>query len=539
MSQAIAHSLQINRVTLTLAEAVTRGERQQWQRRLDQALSRVSLYPSLPPQAILVVRSLPDAQPGSLLAENSWQGMRGWEQATQTALNDCWRSAIRPARSPVPSTANSVWFADPAEWLACLSRDLRRGVAGDRWWWQTALRPHIHHSQNETLVQLWQEAVQWLPPALKLLLQHDKATLTEILAELSPAQSQHFLIQVAQVYQCALPVGAASTSNQLYSWLAEMLAPYLPPATSRLMPSLSPAAQALVAICLTLPNTAQWLQAAAPAVADHPLSTAQAAAPEKSQPQSHEQAPTERTSTLLRGTPSPQSPPHRPATPKIVAIQSTPLEAIAPPASPTPSESEPPDLTVSSSPIAPERAEVPLESLSTSPTQLAAEVSPAIPAPLLTEDFNGESAQGIATTLGGVWYLVNVLEALGWQGRTATLNPWHQLQILAQSLLPEDRPDPLWEHLTDLAEAPPPPHERLQWQQTTLPLVRAHLAERLDHPEAIALHLTEPATLYLTRTHVDVVFSLNQIRLDVRMAGLDQDPGWVPALARVIAFHYE
>jgi hypothetical protein len=79
----------------------------------------------------------------------------------------------------------------------------------------------------------------------------------------------------------------------------------------------------------------------------------------------------------------------------------------------------------------------------------------------------------------------------------------------------------------------------LQWQQVTLPLVQAYLAERLDHPEAISTYLTEPATLYLTRTHVDVVFTLDQIRLDVRMAGLDQDPGWVPALARVIAFHYE
>jgi hypothetical protein len=51
--------------------------------------------------------------------------------------------------------------------------------------------------------------------------------------------------------------------------------------------------------------------------------------------------------------------------------------------------------------------------------------------------------------------------------------------------------------------------------------------------------LLEPATLYVTRTHIDVLFSLEQIRLDVRMAGLDRDPGWVPELARVIAFHYE
>ncbi len=539
MSQAIAHALQINCVTLTLSEAATSAERQQWQRRLDQALSRVSLYPSLPPQAILVVRSLPDAQPGSLLAENSWQGVREWEQATQSALNDCWRSAIRPARSPVPSTANNVWFADPAEWLACLSRDLYRGVAGDRWWWQTALRPHIHHSKSETLFQLWQEAVQWLPPALKLLLRHDKATLTEILAELSPAQSQHFLVQVAQVYQCALPVGAAS--HQPYSWIAEMLAPHLPPAASQWMPSsLLPAAQALVAVCLTLPNTAQWLQAASTAVADHSLSTAKAAASEKSQPQFDEQASTEQAPTILNGTPSPQSPHHRPAAPKIVAMQSTPLEAIAPPASSILPELDLADPPLSASSLSITKMEVPPGSeQNLSSPLVAAEAASRGTAPLLPTDLSREPDQGITTALGGVWYLVNVLETLAWPGRTATLSPWHQLQILAQSLLPEERPDPLWEHLTELAGPPPPPHEILQWQQVTLPLVQTHLAERLEHPEAIATYLAEPAILYLTRTHVDVVFSLDQIRLDVRRAGLDQDPGWVPALGRVIAFHYE
>jgi hypothetical protein len=532
MSSAIAHSLQINRVTLTLAEAVTGIEQQQWQRRLDQALSRVSLYPSLPPQTILVVRSLPDARPGSLLSDQTWRGLREWEQATQTALNDCWRSAVRPARSPVPTTANSVWFAEPAEWLACLSRDLYWGVAGDRWWWQTALRPHVYRSKNEALFQLWQEAVQWLPPALQLLLHYDNTTLTGLLTELPPTQSQHFLAQVAQVYQCVLPIVA--DSHRPYSWLVETLKPHLPHAASRLMPSLPPATQALVAVCLTLPNTAQWLNAASTAVADHSRPTQKPKVLEES-----EHVSDGKTSIVLPDAPPSQSPLHRPAAPKIVAIQSSSLDAIAPFDSPPPSESAPSDPTISAPPISPAKAE-PLtpESHSSIPSA-AAETSPPLTAPLLLADLHEEPAQGIATALGGVWYLVNVLQALAWTGRTATMTPWHQLQILAQSLLQTDLPDPLWEHLTELAETPPPPAEVLQWQQVTLPLVQAYLAERLDHPEAISTYLTEPATLYLTRTHVDVVFTLDQIRLDVRMAGLDQDPGWVPALARVIAFHYE
>jgi hypothetical protein len=49
----------------------------------------------------------------------------------------------------------------------------------------------------------------------------------------------------------------------------------------------------------------------------------------------------------------------------------------------------------------------------------------------------------------------------------------------------------------------------------------------------------QPGTLIVGRTHVDVVLGLHQIDLAVRMSGVDQDPGWVPALGRIIAFHFD
>jgi hypothetical protein len=42
----------------------------------------------------------------------------------------------------------------------------------------------------------------------------------------------------------------------------------------------------------------------------------------------------------------------------------------------------------------------------------------------------------------------------------------------------------------------------------------------------------------ITRTHVDMVLPLGAVDLRLRRAGLDQDPGWVPWLGRVVAFHY-
>ncbi len=39
-------------------------------------------------------------------------------------------------------------------------------------------------------------------------------------------------------------------------------------------------------------------------------------------------------------------------------------------------------------------------------------------------------------------------------------------------------------------------------------------------------------------SHIDVYYPLNAVRLDIRLAGLDVNPGWVPWLGRVINFHY-
>jgi hypothetical protein len=50
--------------------------------------------------------------------------------------------------------------------------------------------------------------------------------------------------------------------------------------------------------------------------------------------------------------------------------------------------------------------------------------------------------------------------------------------------------------------------------------------------------LRRPGWLYVTSTHVDLVMDMNSVSLGVRLAGLDANPGWVPELGRVIAFHY-
>jgi len=57
--------------------------------------------------------------------------------------------------------------------------------------------------------------------------------------------------------------------------------------------------------------------------------------------------------------------------------------------------------------------------------------------------------------------------------------------------------------------------------------------------EAVRLLCALPARVVATATHVDVFISLNDLPIEVRLAGLDRDPGWVPAAGRFIAFHFE
>lgn len=536
MSSAVSHALILNRVRIAIDQSVTPAQKQQWQRQVSQTLSQVSLRPQMPPQAILVVRKLPDPKPTSLLSNHRWRGLRDWEQAAQNALNDCWRTAIRPARSPVPSTANSVWFVDPAEWLVCFSWDTYRGVAGDRWWWQAALPHPVHHSPVEAVFQLWQESAQWLPAALNLLIYPihssvDRSSITALLAEFTPSQSRQLLEQVIEIYQFPLPLSPSA--------LIPALSPYLAPATCNLIQPLPPETQALVAVCLTLPNTVQLLQASL-------ALTTQTALPVTPDVESSEV------------TESPQQPGAESSLPviapesvssegsanngsmrslntlKIIAIQSTSLEL-----SPIPTTPSTTDFAQEDDPSPHPAGEAHPSDVSGFTPVPSADSS--IPLPFLSAiDLNLVNAeQGIQTGVGGLWYLVNVLVELNWIGRSPLLTPWHQLSALAQALLPEIPLDPVWGLLAEIAGDPLPPAVTAQWQEDRREPMQRYLAERLDQPDAIAQYLLEPATLYLTRTHVDVVFTLDQIRLDVRMAGLDRDPGWVPELARAIAFHYE
>jgi hypothetical protein len=89
------------------------------------------------------------------------------------------------------------------------------------------------------------------------------------------------------------------------------------------------------------------------------------------------------------------------------------------------------------------------------------------------------------------------------------------------------------------ASKPAPPGAALV---RLLPYLRARLALALGLRDARALGrvlLRLPARVRAEPTRIDVFFALQQLPLAVRLAGLDRDPGWLPAAGRDLRFHFD
>ncbi|MGZ4878242.1 MAG: hypothetical protein ACXVIO_08675, partial [Candidatus Angelobacter sp.] len=82
--------------------------------------------------------------------------------------------------------------------------------------------------------------------------------------------------------------------------------------------------------------------------------------------------------------------------------------------------------------------------------------------------------------------------------------------------------------------------DRLQrWVGWMASYFRARLLRALGRDDAVALLCGRPARVVLTLTHVDVTFSLDHHPIEIRMSGLDRDPGWIPAAGRYVSFQFK
>ena len=183
--------------------------------RLGQLLGCAELRPpGLPPAAVLCVRRLSDPRPGTLTMVGGQAGPPPeWERAVIGALERMMAAAARPARGAVPAAAEAVLFADRAEFLACLARDLCEGTAWGNWWWDGIVETAVGN-RAEPAVRRWLREPEHVPAAVGLLATWGAAVRFALTVE--PAVALQLAARVAGVF-AAPELYAALTASPVVS----------------------------------------------------------------------------------------------------------------------------------------------------------------------------------------------------------------------------------------------------------------------------------------------------------------------------------
>lgn len=462
---------------------------------------------------------------------------------------------------------NVMRFANLAELLAALLTDLAQGKAAGRWYWQRWA--HLFSlSPGKAMVSLMAEHLEQFNTVLAQLAQGNN--LKPVWQMLQAEDAAHLIQELnwKQGYQIA-----ATATDHTHDTMATATAP-----PQRLLQAWQEVTRQLPAddprlrlACVLVAQ--QWLplmlwQAPETALAivarqllsqrtHHTATSASTPAPGQPQAASWQQAgaPDQSNSAAQ------QQPQTAPVVPEQAGADGAP-EAIRshagqPPTTPKSSHrdvgsnlsasnplSEPVSDPVSNPGARPAAvntppAKAPDKAASTHPLQQL-RLQPE-PMALLPDHFH--------TRQGGVLYLLNFLNRPELQSLLADYwaelpNGWLWLYRVAQ-LLQFDENDPLaffiarqldLEAPSALQTLPALPQADLvtalaqQWYGAPAPN-----QPTLWQPSLLQL----PATIRFSPSHVDLYTSPAQVRIEVRLAGLDLNPGWLPWLGRVVTFHFD
>ena len=549
-------------------------------------LNTVNLEAAQPtPSAIVFIRKLRDPLPGVLSLDSyATEPPAEWKTALDGALRSAAGRARRPAVEVVSGNEEAIIFADRAELLACLAADTCRGATATRWWWSYLLRAG---HDLPAIAKIWRESPEYIPAALDHLSRRRVAA--AFVQRLDGDTVHRFVQAITQVFglRWLMPVVAsrvdAIRSSRFVSSSVSTVKtkelfgdpPWLSQATEAGTHHLSLEQQRLVGIALMIQRAPAVVRTRGFARAVEQWQE-QFVAPAENQLRVIRSQVDQSTSvqqTVSTSLPDVHTSTHEtvqveevnkariePPKPRAVETLISPITP-APPLAISPEvvtdsvpESAPPVIAniVQLNPIGPGAAPA-VESLTTA--ELTDSLT--IEARELTDD---PIAISIETDLGGLFYLINLGVYLNlYSDFTAPLTPGIELNIwdfvtLVGSELLEDThaDDPIWTALANLAgrdETQPAlgqGQSRLDptvdhWLSILMPDVRARLRVALalksddEIPEILCRH---HARVRATDTHVDVYFSLANLPLAIRYAGLDRDPGWVPAAGRFISFHF-
>lgn len=519
--------------------------------------------PALPSAAILLVRQLQ--------ARGNWAGRQphmDWSMATRNVLDRLLQAAARPASGSVPANVPAVLFADQAELLACLCRDWLAGQIG-LWWWRSLFPAGIDGAR---LLGLLAQHSPLLPAVLRRL--HYSRLATALLLALppqAPAQLWSALLHDFALpdWPAALPVAAAVA-------LIDEVAPVsLPPAPWQpflpVADGLSPAAEMLLGVALQLaidasgvhkPGFAMALAAWWQAQAVTPPAIVAAAATVVASPLPASGATVvlpDRVAGAAADLPEMTEPAHGVAADPAILAQSLTLAAAG-----------------SAAPLLAQLAVTPDTYSSAEPDAVAAEPAGA---GALAAILAPAPASRVGSDFGGLFYLVNLALSLQLYGDFSqprrpgiALPLWDWLALVGERLLGRAlRDDDVWPLLAQLAGRSPgsepgsgfaapidwqlPPDWRdwldseppaafgslAQWLDWLTPLLLARLAFALDCPqqEVGALLCRQRAQLEVSEGRLDIHLRLDELQIEIRIAGLDRDPGWIPAAGCGLRFHFQ
>ncbi|HTP09196.1 MAG TPA: hypothetical protein VMP08_13160, partial [Anaerolineae bacterium] len=202
----------------------------------------------------------------------------------------------------------------------------------------------------------------------------------------------------------------------------------------------------------------------------------------------------------------------------------------------------------------------------------------------------------VETEFGGACYFINLGLFLNlYSDFTTPLQPgldlpiWDFMALVAQELLGEEvTRDPIWSllaQLADRAEDEPPgahfdptrhiiashaaaqqsptptaeiasshpstslrsaqdaPHNDISmevWLADLMSIIRPRLQLALGvSANELPHYFKQHARIVVSAMTFDVYFALADLPIEIRLSGLDRDPGWVPAAGRTVRFHYD
>lgn len=495
------------------------------------------------------------------------QGVAGteWRGRMESRVEALVARAARPIAEPVPADAEAVVFRDEAELLACLSRDWARG-AERAWWW----RGLVGSNATRAVVHRHLAGAPELVPAVVALLDRHGAA-REVLSALDAPVCEELSHAVRVAF--ALPAsrdlvadgqvtrrGRTEMHLRARRRLRELDRVIDGVAGLESLLANDPARGELLALCMVVVR--------APALARaEPLAPLLRQWREQRASRgafSEGAGPTNPTRGARSSTPDRSAPGDLPAH-ETAATSARALPGCAP------AEAS------ASSAVQPHPGEIPARESATAPvvprTGTTESQGPASETERADAGTQATTEATHASRYAGVFYLMNVALHMGLYADFANpLRPAlamppgdllaHLLELACGSAV---RRDPVWGVLAALSgrNASRAPSRQLpgyvdlpgkgararrrlvrvfrRWLLALSDTMRERLSLALGSVARDPLEwlCTRDGTLILNDSRLVVRFALAEHPLEIRLAGLDRDCGWVPAAGRGIGFEYE